>query len=268
MTARWGVDSLQPINSTATPGGLQLGNYVINRQYAGRPHDHIVWWGRYFDHGYAGGNDHWRGDAEALALRAAVRAYKNPVGGSSWILPIAAPYPYPGPNSSYARGVGDGNYVGSIIAKSLSRSLHLPGNKRLMVFIDIEPAADFSLAWLKGWLHAVFSFRIGASTPLYAGAYVRRADRTTVRYLGELGYSQTWVYEPEPICAGCYSPGPAWAANSIGKPHTTVWQYGQANSYCTRCRGQTTFVDLDLTAPGITGTYGNGQVDNMLFIPA
>lgn len=267
MTARWGADSLQPLHSTATPGGHTLANYVINYQYGSAPHDHIVWWGRYFDHGYSGGNDHWTGNEEADALSLAVRAYRNPVGGKAWILPIASPYPYPGPHSTYAKGVADGNYVGAVIRNSLSSVLALPGNGQLMVFIDIEPAADFSFNYLEGWLHAIYNFHIGARQPLYACAYVRRADTQTVGYLDNLGYVQTWVYEPEPICAGCYSPGPAWAANSITKPRTTVWQYGQATAPCTRCRGQTTFVDLDLTAPGIVGSFGDGQVDNMLYIP-
>lgn len=266
MTGYWGADSLQPLNSTATPDKKTLAEYVINVQYAGNPHDEIVWWGRYFDHGYAGGNNHWGGDVEANALSNAVRAYSNPVGGKSWILPIASPYPYPGPNSTYATGVADGNYVGGVISDSLSSRLHLPGDHELMVFIDIEPDAGFSYNYLEGWLHAIYNYVIGESEPLYACAYVRRADTTTVNYLDDLGYVQTWVYEPEPICAGCYSPGPAWDPNAISSPPTTVWQYGQATAPCTKCRGQTTYADLDLTDPAVAGAYGYGQCDSMLYI--
>lgn len=266
MPGFWGADSLDYL--TTSVGGHTLAYYVIDVQYGGSPHDQIVWWGRYFDHGTSGGNQHWLGDSEADALSTAVADYANPTHGNSWVLPIASPYPTPGPSSTYATGVADGNYVGAIIKGSLSSRLHLPGSSVLYVYLDIENGQDISTAYLQGWGAAIDGYLIGSSYPLYPCAYINPNDSTDVNNLKSSGYYfQAWTSEPEPICSGCYSPGPAWSGvQSVSGVPTNVWQYGEANPQCTSCRGQTIYVDLDQTNPSIAGQFGYGQCDNMLYI--
>jgi hypothetical protein len=268
MPGFWGADTLAYLTSSVD--GDTLAYYVIDVQYSGAPHDQIVWWGRYFDHGTSSGNDHWQGNSEADALSTAVADYSNPTGGKSWILPIASPYPTPGPSSTYATGVADGNYVGGIIAGNLTSRLRLPGNGILYVFLDIENGQDISTSYLEGWGDAIDSYEISGSVPLFPCCYINPNDSTDVSHVNSSGYYfQAWTSEPEPICSGCYSPGPAWSGvQTVSGLATNVWQYGEANSDCASCRDQTVYADLDQTNPSIAGTYGYGQCDNMLFIPA
>jgi hypothetical protein len=265
MSRFWGADSLE--NMDHHEHGTTLADYVINTQYAGGTRDQIVWWGRYFDHGTSSGNDHWRGDVEADALSTAVGRYANPTGGNSWVMPIASPFPTPGPSSTYSTGVFDANYVGGIIAQNLSGRLHLPGNGQLMVYIDIENGQHVSTSYLLGWGSGINTYPIGSdSLPLYACAYVSPNDPTDVNNVNAAGkFFQAWTPEPEPLCSGCYSPGPNWAPSNIPGLPTNVWQYGEQPG-CASCRGQTIYVDLDQTNPSIAGQFGYGQCDNMLYI--
>jgi hypothetical protein len=277
MPEFWGADSLSPLSQVV--GGTYLANYVINVQYAGAPHDEIVWWGRYFDHGTPSGNDHWRGNIEANVLSQAVRRYANPVGGNSWILPIAAPYPEPGPHSTYATGVADGYYVCAAIREALSSRLHLPGSQILVVFLDVEtPYPDISKQYFAGWGAALRSYVIGGVHPIFPGLYINCFDSVDIENAHSTGfYGQSWSYQPQVVPAGgypcsaggCDSPGPAWLANSVAGTPTAVWQYSQNSSGdgCAACRGgQNIYVDLDVTNPAIKGTFGYGQCDRMLYI--
>lgn len=260
MPVRWGADSLSRLNSSV--GGTTLANYVINRQYGGNPHDQIVWWGRYFDYG-ANQGLHWGGDSEAYALSNAVKAYANPTGGSSWTLPLAAP---PTENGSYSNGVYDANYVGAVIAGSLSGKLHIPGNGVLHVYLDIENRESTSVGFLQGWGTGIDGYRIGSAYPLFPAAYINPNDSPNVNNMEAAGrFFQAWSPQPEPLCSGCYSPGPGWGAQGVGYFATNVWQYGEPTP-CQPCRGQTVYVDLDQTNPSIQGAYGQGQCDNMLWI--
>ncbi len=277
MPAFWGADSLAPLFTEV--GGTNLANYVINVQYAGAPHDEIVWWGRYFDHGTPSGNDHWRGDLEANVLRQAVSAYANTVRGNSWILPIAVPYPTPGPGSTYATGVADGFYVCGVIKESLSARLRLPGSDNLFVFLDVEtPYPEISRQYYAGWGAALRAFEIGGRHPIFPALYINTFDAVDIRnaYATRF-YGESWSYEPQYVPAsgfpcslgGCDSPGPGWHVYGVAGTPTTVWQYSQASRLdnCSACRGgQNIYVDLDVTNPLIRGTFGFGQCDYMLYV--
>jgi hypothetical protein len=273
----WGADSLAPLYQAV--GGTYLAEYIINHQYAGTPHDEIVWWGRYFDHGTPSGNDHWRGDLEADVLSQAVRHYANPVGGNAWILPIASPYPEPGRGSSYAEGVADGFYVCGIIAESLSNRLHLPGSDILYVFLDVEtPYPQISKLYYAGWGAALRAYQIGGRHPIFPALYVNCFDSVDINNAYSTRfYFESWSYEPQVVPAsgfpcsagGCDSPGPRWMANGVPGTLTTVWQYSQNSSgdNCSACRrGENIYVDLDLTNPLVKGAFGYGQCDYMLYI--
>jgi hypothetical protein len=273
----WGADSLAPLSQVV--GGTSLANYVINVQYAGFPHDEIVWWGRYFDHGTPSGNDHWRGDLEANAFSEAVRHYPNPVGGNAWILPVAAPYPEPGPHSTYATGVADGFYVCGVIREALSGRLHLPGSGVLFVFLDVEtPYPEISEQYFQGWGAALRSYKIGGIRPIFPALYINSFDAVDINNARSTRlFLQSWSYEPQVVAVsgypcsagGCDSPGPAWHAIGAAGTLTTVWQYSQNGSRdnCAACRGgQNIYVDLDLTYPPVKGPSGYGQCDYMLYI--
>lgn len=277
MPAFWGADSLAPLDTAL--GGTNLANYIINVQYASVPHDEIVWWGRYFDHGTPSGNDHWRGDLEADCLSDAVRGYANRVGGNSWILPIAVPFPTPGPNSTYATGVADGLYVWSVIFDSLGSRLHLPGSGALYVFLDMEtPFPEISYQYLAGWGALLRSVNVGGRHPIYPALYVNVFDAVDIYHADATRfYRESWSYEPQYVPAsgypcslgGCNSPGPDWHAEGVWGLPTTVWQYSQASSLdnCSACRGgENIFVDLDVTNPEVDGPFGFGQCDYMLWI--
>jgi hypothetical protein len=189
-------------------GSDTLAHYVIDVQYAGGTHDQIVWWGRYFDHGMASGNDHWGGNSEAYALREAVRGYNNPTNGNSWILPIASPYPTPGPKSTFAVGMSDGAYVAGVIARSLSGVLHLPGSGNLMVYLDIEPGQDVSVEYLRGWGNAIDSTQIGSAFPLIPCVYVSPKDPADVNNVNSSGYYvQAWTRSRNLFVADAILPG-------------------------------------------------------------
>jgi hypothetical protein len=273
----WGADSLSPLYVSV--GGTNLANYVINVQYSGAPHDEIVWWGRYFDHGTPSGNDHWGGDLEADVLSDAVRSYANPVGGNAWILPIAVPYPSPGPSSTYATGVADGFYVCDVIAESLSSRLHLPGDGVLYVFLDVEtPYPEISKQYYTGWGAALRAYEIAGRHPLYPALYINCFDTVDIdNAFSTKFFTQAWSYEPQIVPAsgypcsagGCDSPGPTWVAKAVNGIYTSVWQYSQATSgdNCSACRGgENIYVDLDLTDPLVHGPFGYGQCDYMLYI--
>jgi hypothetical protein len=260
-------------------GGTNLANYIINVQYAGAPHDEIVWWGRYFDHGAPSGNDHWRGDVEANVLSQAVGRYRNPVGGNAWILPIAAPYPQPGPSSTYATGVADGIYLCGVIREALGGRVRLPGSQHLAVFLDVEtPYPKISRQYFAGWGAALRSYQIGGAHPFFPALYINCFDSVDINNAYSTRFFlQSWSYEPQVVprsgypCSvgGCDSPGPPWLANSVAGTPTTVWQYSQnsGGDNCAACRrGQNIYVDLDLTNPRVTGAFGFGQCDSMLYI--
>src|SRR5262249_30909245 len=154
------------------------------------------------------------GDSEANALNAAVKAYSNPTGGRSWILPIAFPFPVPGPSSTYAAGHNDGNYVTGKIANSISSELHIPGSNALMVYLDVEccPGESISVAFYQGWGDAVNSLS-------YADAcvYMNPGDSTDVDNMNDSGrYFQGWSPVPTAVnCTYCQSPGPSWGPTGI-----------------------------------------------------
>ncbi len=266
MPGFWGADSLTPLNFPTN--GTTLADYVINVQYGGSPHDQIVWWGRYFDYG-PNQAQHWTGQAEAQALHNAVGAYANPTSGQAWVLPIASPYNPYNINGDYSAGANAGAYASGVIAQNVNSGIYLPGSGQLYVYLDIENSAPTNVNFLDGWASAVNGYQIGSSSPLYASAYINGQNSAQVSLLENAGvYFQAWGSEPEPICSGCYSPGPPWGVAPAGTIPTNVWQYGEMNSSCSSCRGgQTLYADLDQTNPSVQGSSGYGMCDNMLYIP-
>jgi hypothetical protein len=270
MSTLWGVDSLSPIDSAA--GGTTLANYVINQYYAGNPHDEIVFWGRYFTNAYYPGYV-WRGDTEATALLDAVRAYEP--GGSGWVVPIDVPRQTE-LSGDFDTGHSEGLTFGNAVAAALSTTVSLPGSQTLHVYLDVEVGSLISAAYWQGWATAVNNYQIGSGYPLYACAYLGSiGSGTGTTNAATIGAAQlsattrcygTWSNQPQ-LSGGsvaCQSPGPGWAPNNAGGLPTLLWQYGDAG-VCSANYYPGTPVDLDSANPAITGPYGNGEADFMLW---
>jgi hypothetical protein len=266
MPGFWGADSVALLDTSTN--GTTLANYVINTYFAGTPHDEIVFWGRYFDIGQDM-SALYAGDAEGNALRNAVHGYNNPVGGRSWILPIAAPY-YGngvGQNGTYAQGVYSGQYVCQHIIAKLSSRLMMPGSEILYIYVDLEYTTNQN--FVSGWADGVNGYSYNGGVPFYASFYSSPTAPNEKYFVSSAGYARYWVSwstEPEPLCSGCYSPGPTWGPDAIGTYTTFAWQYGEAGANnCDSCRSNFP-CDLDQTDPSVSGPYGYGVCDYMLYI--
>ena len=254
----WGVDSVAAIDSGTSHG--TLAHYVINYWFASPPRDTIVYWGRYF--AIFSGITPYTRDNEAVQLIDEVYAYSGHRRG--WILPICDP-----PTATVQSGSGsDGNYWGNLICQNVSYWLthgdhtHMPGHKQLYTFLDIE--STLSHAFWQGWAPAVFYYNFNGSLPYYESAYMSPYVSGLCSFLaGQSGSNRCqaiWSYEPENASTKCFSPGPGWGPASCGSsPWLVNWQYSQAQN----CSGN--LVDLDQTNPGITGPYGFGFLDFMIY---
>jgi hypothetical protein len=262
MPQNWGADSLQNLNASVQ--GTNLANYVINVQY--KP-DQIVFWGRYFAYGANENADFGALGDEIPDFRAAI-AQNGPSPYSCFILPISSPS---SENATEADGVNDANYVIGHIINSLGPNFRMPGDGTLYVFLDIEPGEATNTAWLGGWVRTVNGYSYANSAPFFASAYVSPSDSTNISNLEDVGgIYKSWSPQPEAGsglgCGACDSPGPSWGPQSIGNFGTPlVWQYAEADSYCQSCRGQTIYVDLDLSDPSLPAP--RGACDEMLYIP-
>jgi hypothetical protein len=138
----------------------------------------------------------------------------------------------------------------------------MPGVNNLYVFLDIE--STLSSAFWQAWAQAVFSYSYGGTLPYFGSAYMNPNISGLCSFLSSQtgGYQcfAIWSDQPENASNKCYSPGPGWGPASCGSsPWLVNWQYSQASA----CPGA--MVDLDQTNPGITGPYGNGFLDYMIY---
>jgi len=256
----WGVDSVAYIDSSTSHG--TLAHYVINYWFASPPpHDTIVYWGRYFAIASSIANP-YHSDNEAVQLINEVKAYSGAARG--WILPICDP-----PTATVQSGSGsDGNYWGNLVCQNISYWLtngphtHMPGNQQIYTFLDIE--STLSSAFWQGWAPAVFNYSYNGGLPYYEAAYMNPYTSGLCSFLASQTGSNTcyaiWSDQPENASNKCYSPGPGWGPASCGSsPWLVNWQYSQAQN----CPGA--MVDLDQTNPGITGPYGFGFLDYIIY---
>lgn len=263
----WGVDSLTPINATGYSGCGQsnkdLGWYAIDCYY--KP-DSIRFWGRYFVNFYTPADQFRSG--EPLALIQAVG------GAYCWVLPICTP-DQSKLSGSLTQGQQAGNAFCNNLAYALNTepSLHLPGTNELHCFLDVEPYVQLSQDFWDGWAEAVDGYSYNGTYPFYPCCYLNPTASTgphncSILTGGVVCYG-VWASEPDNGTCDmwCQSPGPTWQAYGCPGLTTVVWQYG-INSCgppgCGCCWGGTP-VDLDLTNPNVSGHYGYGECDSMLF---
>lgn len=256
----WGVDSLAYIDSSTSHG--TLAHYVINYWFATPPpHDAIVYWGRYFAVDSRIGSP-YHSDNEAVQLIDEIGAYSNNYRG--WIIPLCDP----ATNTVQTGSSSDGNYWGNLVCQNVSYWLTngphtlMPGHGQVYTFLDIE--STLSSAFWQGWSSAVYAYYYDGSSPYYESAYMGPNVSGLCSFLASQSSSNTcyaiWSFQPENSPSRCYSPGPGWGSASCGSsPWLVNWQYSQAQN----CPGA--LVDLDQTNPSISGPYGNGFLDYVIY---
>lgn len=265
MPVHWGCDSCDRADSSY--GGTTLANYVKNSYFVP---DSIIFYGRYFSptppcSGY---------DTDATGESGALKS-----AGFQFVLPISSPGGVSSTGNAtvdYNRGHANGNAFCLAIVNAIAHSsgkLAMPTANELFVFLDVEGGITLSPNYWNGWSTAVTNYSYNGLIPFYEACYCDPVDGTsTCSTLRAATGTDTcwgiWSNEPEPICGGCYSPGPSWGpSNCGGNVPTWIWQTGEASSCKKYCFSNFPPVDLDeaSSAPGIGGA--TTVVYNMLRLP-
>jgi hypothetical protein len=280
----WGFDVLARLDDIVN--GTTRADYVINREFAGSPHDLLKWAGRYIINDDFP-NGAFDGDGEANAIRDAVAAYN---GGSAqaWILPIFSPKSSTNviTAGTISDGTTDGNRFCNAIDYKVQHASHLsyPGSHVLYSYLNVDAGMTLGLPYWTGWARAVNGFHsFDGHFPFYAAAYLAQNDSSLGQRNAQImefaggadpnaACHRVWENTPESEnYTYCSSPGPGWGPPGQPPPYvpgdglsTGDWQYG----IDTGCGGngiRDIDVDLDSSSPYTTGPFNDNETDFMLW---
>lgn len=273
MTTEWGCDTCGPANQSYN--GTTLADYVRNNYFVP---DSLAFWARYVAPVGSSGCQSLDVDPydECVALKNA---------GFNWIQPVTTPGDYSSTGNStndYNRGYSDGQAACATIINAINNSsgrLAMPGGGVLYLYLDVEANTSLSSDYWNGWATAIYYYQYNGGTPFFECCYCNPSDGlNTCSVLSSATGAAVcygiWSSEPEPLCSGCYSPGPSWAPNQCANLTTFAWQYGEQDPCINygqpgACFSNFPPVDLDQTNPTAGSSWQGGPndvVNNMLYL--